>query len=56
MVTVPVLPVNVKVVEFVPVQTEVPPEIVPPTEVGSTLTLAISLYSGAHSPLFTCAL
>ena len=56
MVTVPVLPVNVKVVEFVPVQTEVPPEIVPPTEVGSTVIVATVEFAEEHVPLVTTAL
>ena len=35
-VTLPVFPVTVKVVEFVPSQTEVDPDIVPPTDNGLT--------------------
>ena len=56
LVTVPVLPVNVKVVEFVPVQTDVPPEIVPPTEAGSTLIVSTEEYAAEHAPLVTTAL
>lgn len=36
-VTVPVCPLKVSVVELVPEQTVVPPEIDPPTEVGFTV-------------------
>ena len=36
--TVPVFPDNVRVVEFVPSQTDAEPEIVPPTEIGLTST------------------
>ena len=37
----PVLPLNVKVVEFVPEQTVALPAIAPPTEGASTVTVAV---------------
>ena len=47
---------NVKTVELVPVQTVVPPEIDPPTEVGDTVTVAVALFAAEHAPLVITAL
>ena len=52
----PVLPVNVNVVLLVPVQTVAPPEIVPATDVGLTVTLTDSVLAGLHAPLDNTAL
>lgn len=54
--TVPVIPPNVKVVEFVPVQTVVLPAMEPPTEAGETVTVAVALLAAGHTPLVTIAL
>ena len=60
LVTDPVLPLSVIVVEFVPVQTaadvEVPIFASPPTEAGSTVTVATAEFADAHTPLVTTAL
>jgi hypothetical protein len=53
---VPVFPLNVKTVLFVPVQTVVLPEAVPPTEAGLTVTVAVVLLAAAQPPLVTTAL
>ena len=55
-VTVPVLPDNVKVVEFVPVHTVADPAIVPPTEVGLTLIVAVDETVESHTPDLITAL
>ena len=55
-VIVPVLPLNVKVVLFVPVQTVAPPATVPPTDVGDTVTVAVAEFADEHAPLVTTAL
>ena len=54
-VTVPVLPDNVKVVEFVPVHTVVLPAIVPPTEAGDTVMVVDDEFADEHAPLVTTA-
>ena len=45
------MPDNVKMVLFVPVQTDVAPEIVPATEAGSTVTVAVNV-EPVHVPDF----
>jgi hypothetical protein len=52
----PVWPLNVKPVEFVPVQTDALPETVPPTLSGSTVTVAIAEVVLEHAPLLIIAL
>jgi len=47
---VPVYPLNVNVVEFVPEHTVVPPEIVPPTDTGEIVTEAVEVYA-EHNPV-----
>lgn len=42
-VTVPVIPLNVSVVEFVPVHTVVLPAMEPPTETGETVMVPVAL-------------
>ena len=54
MVTFPVFPESVKVVELVPVQTDVPPETVPPTDNASTEIVALLLFAEAHPPNIKC--
>ena len=51
----PVCPLNVKVVELLPVQTVVLPAIVPPTEAGETVIFAIVLFVAAQPPLVITA-
>ena len=55
-VIVPVLPLKVNLVEFVPAHTVVLPEMDPPTEAGVTDTVAVALLASAHAPLVTTAL
>lgn len=55
-ITVPVIPLNVKVLEFVPAQTVVLPAMEPPTEAGETVTVAVALLVSGHTPLVTTAL
>ncbi len=55
-VTVPVIPLKVKVVLFVPVQTVVLPAMDPPAEAGETVIVAVALMASAHAPLATMAL
>ncbi len=55
-VTAPVIPLKVKVVEFVPVQTVLLPAIVPPTGPGVTVIAAVALIASVHAPLATMAL
>ena len=55
-VIVPVWPLKVSVVAFVPVQTDALPAIVPPTEVGETVTVAIALFAELHGLLVSTAL
>ena len=54
--TLPVCPLKVKVVEFVPVQTEALPAIVPPTDAGLTVTVPVALFAVAQVPDCTTAL
>ncbi len=53
---VPVLPDSVKVVLFVPVQTDAAPEMVPATDTGFTVMVALVLLAALHTPLVTTAL
>ena len=55
-VIVPVLPLNVKRVELVPVQTVELPAMDPPTEAGETDTVAIALLASAQAALEMTAL
>ena len=48
--TLPVCPLKVKVVEFVPVQTEALPAIVPPTDAGLTVTVPVALFAVVQVP------
>ena len=52
----PVWPLKVNSVEFVPVHTVAPPAIVPPTDVGETVTVAVALFVDEHAPLVIIAL
>ena len=54
--TVPVMPLNVSTVEFVPVHTVVLPAMDPPTGAGMAVTVALVLLSVAQAPLLTTAL
>ena len=49
------LPPNVKVVALVPEQTVVAPVIVPATETGFTVTVALAVVSDAQTPLVMTA-
>ncbi len=53
---VPVFPDNVNVVEFVPVQTVAAPAMLPPTDVGLTVIVAVAEFAAVHAPLVTTAL
>ena len=53
---VPVLPLKVSVVLFVPEHTEVVPDTDPPTEARLTATVAVVLLAEVHPPLVTTAL
>ncbi len=53
---VPVCPLKVKVVEFVPVHTVAPPAIDPPTDAGDTVIVALDEFAAEHAPLVTTAL
>ena len=55
-VTVPVIPLKVKVVLLVPVQTVVLPPMDPPKETGETVTVAVALLASAQAPLEITAL
>lgn len=55
-VTVPIMPLRVKLVELVPEQTPVPPAMVPPTEAGETVMVTGILLTAGHKPLFMTAL
>ena len=55
-VTVPVMPLKVSEVEFVPAQTVVLPEMDPPTEAGDTVMAAVVLLASGQAPLVTIAL
>jgi hypothetical protein len=52
----PICPLNVSVVEFVPVQTVALPATEPPTEAGETVTVADALLAATQEPLVTTAL
>ena len=53
---VPVLPLNVKVVLFVPEQTVAAPLTVPATDAGFTVIVALAVLAAAQTPLVTTAL
>ena len=55
-VTLPVWPLNVNTVELLPVHTVALPAIVPPTDAGLTVTVAVALFAAAQDPLVTTAL
>ena len=55
-VTSPVFPVKVRVTLLIPETKVLPPEIVPPTEIGLIERLALSLVSTGHDPLCITAL
>ena len=55
-VIVPVCPLKVNTVEFVPVQTVALPAMDPPTDAGETVTDAVALFADAHTPLVTTAI
>ena len=54
-VTLPVWPLKVNTVELVPVQTVALPAIVPPADVGLTVTVAVVEFDAAQGPLVTTA-
>ena len=47
----PVKPLSVIVPAFAPLQTVAEPEVVPPTETGFTVTVAVAEGTAAHAPL-----
>ncbi len=51
LVILPVLPLSVNVVEFVPEQIVADPAIVPPTLVGLTVMVAVPLFAAVQDPL-----
>lgn len=51
----PVLPLRVSTELLAPVQTAVPPEMVPPTEPGPTVMVATVLVAEVQEPLVTVA-
>jgi hypothetical protein len=53
---VPVLPDSVSVVLFVPEQTVAAPLMVPATDVGFTVIVALAVLAAAQTPLVTTAL
>lgn len=55
-VTVPVMPLKVNMVEFVPVHTVVLPATDPPTEAGETEMVAVALLTSVQTPLLIMAL
>lgn len=55
-ITVPVLPDKVSNPLMLPVQMELPPETLPPAEVGSTVTVVAAEFAEAQFPLWTTAL
>jgi hypothetical protein len=55
-VIVPVWPLKVSVVAFVPAQTVALQVIVPPTEAGETVTVAIALFAELHTLFVITAL
>ena len=52
----PVCPLKVKLVLFVPVHTVALPAIVPPTLAGLTVTVALALLAESQTPLLIIAL
>ena len=52
---VPVWPLKVSNVEFVPEQTVVAPLMLPATETGLTVTATLAVVADAHAPLVTTA-
>ena len=52
----PVCPLKVNVVELMPVQTVALPAMVPPTDVGLTVTVAVALLAAEQAPLVITAL
>ena len=52
----PVLPDKVKVVEFVPVHTVALPAILPPTDAGDTVIVAVDENVESHTPDLITAL
>ena len=55
LVTLPVCPLHVNVVLFVPEHTVAPPEMLPPTELAFTVIVAQELFADEHAPLVTTA-
>ena len=55
LVTLPVFPLRVRTVLFVPVQTVALPATVPPTEAGLIVTIAVVLGTTEHAPLVSMA-
>ena len=53
---VPVLPASVKVVLFVPEQTVEAPDMLPATDTGFTVTVALVVLAAVQTPLVTTAL
>ena len=53
---VPVLPDSVSVVLFVPEQTVAAPLMVPATDTGFTVIVALAVLTALHTPLVTTAL
>ena len=53
---VPVCPDKVKAVEFVPEHTVAPPDTLPPTDVGDTVTVALDENAVSHTPDLITAL
>ncbi len=51
----PVFPLNVNGVLFVPVHTVAPPPMLPPTLAGFTVTTPLALLADVHAPLVTTA-
>ena len=53
---VPVFPLSVNVVEFVPVQTVAPPAMLPPTDAGETVIVPLDENVESHTPDLITAL
>ena len=51
LITLPVLPERVRVPLLAPLHTVAVPEVVPPTDVGDTVTVAVEEYTLAQDPL-----
>ena len=56
LIMVPVWPERVKSLLVLPEQIVVPPVTVPPTEIGSTVTVVSAEFSAPQTPLWTVAL